>query len=876
MKKWLLSFLLVLMTCFTVFGIVGCEDSNESTTPPPPATNDGGDEQTPALESFTGIAFDAKTVDYNGQEHTINVAGAPEFATVEYTNHGPFVNAGTYQIGVKITADNYNTYEKTVTLTINKINFTGIVFDDKTVDYDGEDYTINATGAPAFATVTYSNHGPFVNADTYEIGVSVSADNYNTYQDTATLTINKIDFTGITFTDKTEEYDGLAKEIVISGTLPSTADVVYTSDVSGVTNSATEIGVYNVTATITERNHNRLVLNAKLTIKATDEERFMAFSENGMLFFQNAMDDNELYVYDSANSALERVSGDIVLDLIPYGQDGVMYVSKTLFMSSIKTSSYDGTDTAGETILTESARYIQADGTVVYYVINGLTQNQSGIYKTDFTESEPVTTCLSVGKAKYLKLDGTKLYFADGNNGYKLSCINTTGTNQTRTLLVDEKINNLTVDSGALYYTVNNLLGNYIEKYTISTQSRRKLTIDAGESLTIVGDYLYYVNVDVFTTTVIGNGIYRVNTSPLVDYNLSGSPVIEAGDLGLCSLASDGECLYYYDVDGYKLMRYDINTELATNLLEDFEKPVDSTPISTGSKVVAYGGNIYYLDIWDGKALRCYNPTTGVNYRMTTEKAVDFAIINGVLYVNTVSNLVNNDTYYVDLKVGGTLEKLNAYSAYDFCSDGTYLYYVEENASGARTAVHKCNLDGTDDTIIYDKGVTNLRVVGNCLYFIDGSNIHSFDMTTSTDTTVKVDSREIHTDAFDTDGTYLYYRDMYGVLYANKRLARCRLDGTDDVKLVSEDTDPIHIVYQDGYVYYYTDTNAGYNGLYRVSASASANTTPTVILTAGTYYAKNFAIVDGTIYFVDYKSQIAGNAHLYQLTIGETEPELIR
>ena len=58
--------------------------------------------------------------------------------------------------------------------------------------------------------------------------------------------------------------------------------------------------------------------------------------------------------------------------------------------------------------------------------------------------------------------------------------------------------------------------------------------------------------------------------------------------------------------------------------------------------------------------------------------------------------------------------------------------------------------------------------------------------------------------------------------------------------------------------------------------TANANTTPTVVLTAGIYYAKNFAIVDDTIYFVDYKSQIAGNAHLYQLTMGETEPALIR
>lgn len=817
MKKVLLSLLLVLATTFAVFGTVGCESSEPTVETPPPASSDGGD-----------ASDDNKGNDGNED-------GNPQLQ-----------------------------------------NFTGITFEDKTVNYDGQTHTIDAVGVPSFATVEYTNHGPFTNAGTYTIGVKVSADNYNTYEKTATLTVNKIDFTGITFEDRTEEYDGQEKEIVISGTLPTTASVVYTSDMAGVTNSASQIGVYNVTATITDINHNTKVLQAKLTIKATDEERFMAFTANGILYFQNAMDDNELYAYDTQDEALERVSGDIVSDLIPYGTDGVMMVSKTLFMSSIKTSAYNGSNFTVETVLTESAQYIQANGDIVYYVVNGLTQQQSGIYKTDFSGDEPVTTLLSVGKAKYLKLDGTKLYFADGNNGYKLSSVNTTSTNQTRTLVVDEKINNLVVSDGALYYTVNNLLGNYIEKYTISSQSRKKLTIDAGASLTVVGDYLYYVNVDKFTTNLIGAGIYKVSTSPLVDNNLPGSKVIEAGALGVCSLASDTENLYYYDVDGYKLMQYNLAMQTATNLLENFEKPEDPTPISTGSKLAYYAGKIYYLDIWDGKTLRCYDPATSVNYRMTTEKTVDFAIIDGILYVNTVSAFVNNDTYYVDLRVGGTMAQLNAYSAFDFCSDGTYLYYVEENAAGVRTAVHKCNLDGSDDSIIYNKGVTNLRVVGDFLYFVDGNNVHAFNVATGDDTTVEVDGREIHTTAFDTDGTYLYYRDMYGLLYGSKRLARCKLDGSEDVKIVETGTDPIQIVVQGEYVYYYTDTTAGDNGLYRVVKTATAGTTPTEILNAETYYAKDFVVVGESLYFVDYKSELVGNAHLYKFTVGDAEPTLIR
>ncbi len=751
-------------------------------------------------------------------------------------------------------------------------DFERISFVGNTLDYDGLEHTLAVAGAPADATVTYTNAGPYVDVGTYTIGVKVSKAGYNDYTATAQLVINPVDLTGVTFEGASFEYDGNPHKIAIAGSLPTTAAVIYTSDVVGVTNSATEIGSYNITATIQDKNHNTLVLQATLKITANDEERFMAYSADGQLYFQNAMDDNELYLYDTATGELVKVSSAQAVDIIPY-EDGIAYVSKASLISSVKTATYTNGSAATQNIFTmANMRYANISGETVYYAANGLFNDKSGIYKTDLSGEEPVTTCLSVGKAHYLKLIGNELYFADGANGNKLSKINVSGVEQARTLVVDEKINNLTYADGVLYYTVNNLLGDYIEKYTISSGVRRKLTTDAGDSLTVVDNKLYYVNVDKFSTSVIGNGIYAVSTSPLVDNNLPGERVIEGSEMGVCSLAYDGSNLYYYDVDGYKLMKYNLSNQNAVNLLDGFTRPEPGTPISTGSKMQTYGGNIYYLDIWDGKTLHCYNPATKLNYAVTTDKVVDFNIVGDVLFVNMVTTLVNNDVYSVNLKTGGNLVKISTYSAFEFCVDGEYMYYIEENAAGAKTAIHQCRLDGTEDVIVYDKGVTNLRVVDGKLYFVDGNNIHCYDMQTQTDTTVKVDGKEIHTTAFDTDGTYLYYRDMYGLVWANKQLSRCKLDGTEKIVMV-EDVDPVSIQYKDGYVYYYSDTTkTAKNGLFKVSAIVTTATAGTALLAESSgYYAMEFVIVEDKLYFVDYKSQLAGDAHLYVVPVGGGE-----
>ena len=69
--------------------------------------------------------------------------------------------------------------------------------------------------------------------------------------------------TGVTFTDKTVEYDGQEHEITVTGTVPEGVSVAYTN------NKGTDAGVYNATATLTGEGYTTLTLHATLTINGT-------------------------------------------------------------------------------------------------------------------------------------------------------------------------------------------------------------------------------------------------------------------------------------------------------------------------------------------------------------------------------------------------------------------------------------------------------------------------------------------------------------------------------------------------------------------------------------------------------------------------------
>ena len=250
MNKTIKLIVLLLITlCLSLFGAIAC------------SPNGSGDEGASSPQTFTGITFENKTVEYDGNAHTITATGAPSDASVVYTNAGPFVEPGEYSISVLIKLEGYNDYSKTVTLKISKKNFTGITFENKTVEYNGNAHTITATGAPSDASVVYTNAGPYINAGEYDVSVLISKEGYNDYTKTVKLKINKINYPStIKFESQKFIANGQERKIEVSGDLPIGTQVVYSN------NTATEGGQYNATATLKNVNYVDKTLSATLTI----------------------------------------------------------------------------------------------------------------------------------------------------------------------------------------------------------------------------------------------------------------------------------------------------------------------------------------------------------------------------------------------------------------------------------------------------------------------------------------------------------------------------------------------------------------------------------------------------------------------------------
>ena len=64
---------------------------------------------------------------------------------------------------------------------------------------------------------------------------------------------------------------------------------------------------------------------------------------------------------------------------------------------------------------------------------------------------------------------------------------------------------------------------------------------------------------------------------------------------------------------------------------------------------------------------------------------------------------------------------------------------------------------------------------------------------------------------------------------------------------------------------------------FKVSANVNSTTVGTIILApSSNLYAKDFVVVGNKIYFVDYLNELKGKAHLYVITIGDSQATLIK
>ena len=227
-----------------------------------------------ATYDMSGITFADDRVTYDGEAHSIEIAGTlPDGVSVSY-DVSYKVNAGEYTVTATFTGDsaNYNAIPNmTAKLTIAKATYdmSGVTFEGGSFTYDGQAHSLVISGTlPTGVSVTYEGNDK-VNVGEYTVTASFTGDyaNYNEIDDmTAKLTVTKAtyDMSGITFADDSVPYNGEEQSLAISGTLPDGVTVTYEG------NGKVNVGEYTVTASFTGdyANYNAIAdMTATLTIE---------------------------------------------------------------------------------------------------------------------------------------------------------------------------------------------------------------------------------------------------------------------------------------------------------------------------------------------------------------------------------------------------------------------------------------------------------------------------------------------------------------------------------------------------------------------------------------------------------------------------------
>ena len=230
--------------------------------------------------NFRNISFTSKTIEYDGQQHSVVCTGVPSYAQVVYENNTA-TEVGTYSATATITADNYNTLvlHATLTITAPLLDFTDAYMDDETVTYDGYSHTIAPKGYPDGTSIKYSGTYQYTNAGTYTITCKLTKEGYHEKTLSAKLTITPIKPSGnYYFSDETFMYDGQYHSITVSTN--TTYTITYKCLNKTGTNRFKDPGVYNIQATIKQDNNHIAYLTATMTIVDMPENGLFGVDSN--------------------------------------------------------------------------------------------------------------------------------------------------------------------------------------------------------------------------------------------------------------------------------------------------------------------------------------------------------------------------------------------------------------------------------------------------------------------------------------------------------------------------------------------------------------------------------------------------------------------
>ena len=167
------------------------------------------------------------------------------------------------------------------------VDMSGIELLPNTVYYDGEMHSLTVTGAPEGSTISYTYNGQIVEGvtaiGTYTVVASVSCEGYNDKTLTAVLRIIQPNaLTTAKMDGKSVVYNGQKQSLKVTG-IPSGAEVIYKYD-GEVLDGVSEVGVYNVEATVKAYGYETVVLTAVLTITEPTQIQGLTMSNDSVVY----------------------------------------------------------------------------------------------------------------------------------------------------------------------------------------------------------------------------------------------------------------------------------------------------------------------------------------------------------------------------------------------------------------------------------------------------------------------------------------------------------------------------------------------------------------------------------------------------------------
>lgn len=205
------------------------------------------------LKTFTDVVFANQTVDYDGGEHEIIIAGElPDGVSIVYENNKG-TNAGVYNAKATISMEGYKQLVLTAKLTINKLNYdmSGAQWNyENAYTYNGNEQSVAVVNLPQGVTVKKYQNNTKTNAGNYTASVEFNYDTVNHNQPTLanlnwTISKASYDMSNVQWDyNNPFVYDGNEKEILIVG-LPQGVTVSQYQN-----NKKIEAGTYTASAVL--------------------------------------------------------------------------------------------------------------------------------------------------------------------------------------------------------------------------------------------------------------------------------------------------------------------------------------------------------------------------------------------------------------------------------------------------------------------------------------------------------------------------------------------------------------------------------------------------------------------------------------------------